>query len=605
VAHSRFSDFRKVWLIDFEFGGPPGGRPEVRCIVAREWRSGRVLRIWADELRSRRAAPIPTGPDVLVVAYYASAEMACFLALGWPMPACLLDLFAEFRVLTNGRPLEHGNSLLAALFYFGLDGINAAEKEEMRQLALRGGDYTAVERDALLDYCESDVTALAKLLPRMVDRIDLHCALNRGRYMRAAGLMEHLGVPIDVPTLARLRESWDGIRRSLIAGVDEQFGVYEGTTFKADRFAAYLGRTGTPWPRREDGRLALDEDTFRDRSRYRADLALLHELRSSLSNLRLRELTVGPDGRNRTLLSAFRARTGRNQPSNSKFIFGPARWYRGLIKPAPGRALAYIDFEQQEFAIAASLSGDPAMQEAYLSGDCYMAFAIQSNLAPRNATKKTHKEVRNRCKQCILGVQYGMGADSLAHRLGLCRAEAQLLLDLHRRTYPRYWRWADSAVDHAVLNRRIETVFGWPLHVPDGSIPNPRSLRNFPCQANGAEMLRLACARMAERDVPVVAPVHDAVVVEGPEQFIDQIVAEARACMGQASCDVLDGFGVRTDVGPVWWDGHDGVVRPGGRYMDEDGLAFWNRVMGLVGLPQFRDGHDISDVGRPLSSDDD
>jgi len=50
-----------------------------------------------------------------------------------------------------------------------------------------------------------------------------------------------------------------------------------------------------------------------------AVLAPLRELRSTLSQMRLSDLAVGEDGRNRTLLSAFRARTGRNQPSNTRF----------------------------------------------------------------------------------------------------------------------------------------------------------------------------------------------------------------------------------------------------------------------------------------------
>jgi hypothetical protein len=90
-------------------------------------------------------------------------------------------------------------------------------------------------------------------------------------------------------------------------------------------------------------------------------IAPLRELRVSLSQLRLNDLTIGSDGRNRCLLSAFKARTGRNQPSNSQFIFGPAVWLRGLIKPEPKFALAYVDFSQQEFGIAAALSGDAAM----------------------------------------------------------------------------------------------------------------------------------------------------------------------------------------------------------------------------------------------------
>src|SRR6516164_10205110 len=69
-------------------------------------------------------------------------------------------------------------------------------------------------------------------------------------------------------------------------------------------------------------------------------IAPLRELRGSLSEMRLQELSVGKDGRNRTMLSAFRARTGRNQPSNTRFINGPSVWLRGLIQPPPGYGVA-------------------------------------------------------------------------------------------------------------------------------------------------------------------------------------------------------------------------------------------------------------------------
>ena len=94
-------------------------------------------------------------------------------------------------------------------------------------------------------------------------------------------------------------------------------------------------------------------------------IAPLHELRHALSDMRLNDLAVGDDGRNRTLLSPFASKTGRNQPSNTKFIFGPSVWLRGLIKPPPGYAVAYIDWSNQEFAIAAYLSGDTKMMAAY------------------------------------------------------------------------------------------------------------------------------------------------------------------------------------------------------------------------------------------------
>jgi len=130
----------------------------------------------------------------------------------------LLDLYVEFRNLTNGKPPPAGSSLLGALVYHGLDAMDAAEKKEMRELVLRGGPWTAEEQAQLLAYCEEDVDALARLLPRMAARIDLPRALLRGRFMKAAARIEDCGVPVDTTALATLRAHWTGIQEHLIAG---------------------------------------------------------------------------------------------------------------------------------------------------------------------------------------------------------------------------------------------------------------------------------------------------------------------------------------------------------------------------------------------------
>ena len=90
-----------------------------------------------------------------------------------------------------------------------------------------------------------------------------------------------------------------------------------------------------------------------------------------------------------------------------------------------------------------------------------------------------------------------MGVDALAQRVGQPPIRARELLRLHRETYRVFWRWSDAAVDHAMLTGGLHTVFGWRVRVP--SVSNERSLRNFPMQANGAEMLRLACCLATER----------------------------------------------------------------------------------------------------------
>ena len=236
--------FAEIWAVDFEFGAEPGENPEPVCLVAWELRSGRKVRVWRDEFGT--APPYPTGPDALFVAYYASAEISCHLALGWPVPERVLDLFTEFRNRTNGVPTGNGASLLGALAFHGLDSIGTVEKDEMRALVLRGGPWSDAERAAILDYCESDVAALARLLPAMLPSIDLPRALLRGRYMVAAARMERNGVPIDVATLGRLKRHWHDIQDQLIADIDADYGVFEGRTFKADRFATWLSRDRHP-----------------------------------------------------------------------------------------------------------------------------------------------------------------------------------------------------------------------------------------------------------------------------------------------------------------------------------------------------------------------
>jgi hypothetical protein len=163
-----------------------------------------------------------------------------------------------------------------------------------------------------------------------------------------------------------------------------------------------------------------------------------------------------------------------------------------------------------------------------------------------------------------------MGADALAGRIGQPPIRARELLRLHRETYRVFWRWSDAAVDYAMLTGSLHTTFGWRLHVPAN--PNDRSLRNFPMQANGAEMLRLACCLATERDIEVCAPVHDAVLICARLERMDAEVARMQEAMREASRIVLNGFELRSDAS---------LVRYPNRYMDPRGALMWERVMTL------------------------
>ena len=569
---SKFSN--GIWLIDFEFHperGVEGNRPYPVCLVTHELVTGVTTRFWRDALLQMKNAPFPTDANSLCVAYFASAEIDCFLSLGWPIPANLLDLYVEFRNLTNGKPPAFGSGLLGAMQYFGLPFLESDQKTAMRDLILARGPWSVTEQENILEYCESDVIALSKLLPKMLPHIHIPRALLRGNYMKAVSAMQNTGVPIDKETLRIFLVYWERIQDHLIADIDQAYGVFDGRTFKRERWEDYLTINSIPWPRLESGALDLSDNAFRQQSKIYPCIAPMRELRASLSELRLNGLKVGDDNRNRCLLSPFRARTGRNQPSNTGFIFGPSVWLRGLIKPDPGYGLAYIDWSQQEFGIAAALSGDEVMKQAYLSGDPYLAFAKQAGAVPQNATKSTHKAEREQFKQCVLAVQYGMGEESLAAKINQPVARARQLLSLHKQTYKPFWRWSDSAVDEALLNGRLWSVFDWQILV-DQNI-NARSLRNFPMQANGAEMLRIACILLVEAGIRVCAPVHDALLIEAPLDQLDETVARAQALMRKASRIVLDGFELGSDAKLITYPD---------RYMDERGIRMWDAVTAII-----------------------
>ena len=572
----RFLDrFKEIWSVDTEYfpKGGEGGLPQPVCLVAKEFRTEQEIRLWQDELNILKQCPYDIGPDTVTIAYYASAEMGTFLSLGWDLPKWVVDLYAEFRCQTNGHFYTNGTGLLGALSWFGEPATSAVEKDIYREIILKGaGQYTAEEKTKILNYCTRDVKYLERLLIAMQDRID-QFALLRGRYMKAVAVMERNGIPVDVPLLQRIQDRWEDLKLDLVREVDKNYRIFDGLVFKRDRFVDWLERSEYSWPMLASGQPALDEDTFKDQCRTHPELEPLRQLRFMLSKLRKLDLSIGSDGRNRTMLSAFRAKTGRNAPSATKSVFGPATWVRSLIKSDEGRALAYVDWSAAEFGIAASLSGDKIMQEAYESGDPYLTFARLAGAVPDGATKTSHGHIRDTFKTAALAVQYGMGSRGLAVRLNISQYEAIDLLNKHKRLFRGFWRWIEHVKDKATLDKQLISVFGFQYHLVD-SKPNLRSVINFPMQANCAEMLRLACSWATEKGIKVCAPVHDALLIESDEENIEDTVKMTQYIMGAASQKVLGGFKIRTDAT---------IVRYPDRYMDKRGLEMWNLVSNFIG----------------------
>ena len=179
--------------------------------------------------------------------------------------------------------------------------------------------------------------------------------------------------------------------------------------------------------------------------------------------------------------------------------------------------------------------------------------------------------MRDRMKPLQLGINYGMGVPSLAKGLDRHPLIASTIIERHKRTYPRFWQWREEQVQRAMLERQMETVFGWPLYLSNS--PNKRTLYNFPMQGNGAECLRLAATRLCEAGIVPSMLMHDAVLLEVRDR---EQIAQAIEIMKAASRDVCDGFEIGVGV--------DQMLENGARYQDKRPVAkaMWATIMRVL-----------------------
>jgi DNA polymerase I-like protein with 3'-5' exonuclease and polymerase domains len=231
----------------------------------------------------------------------------------------------------------------------------------------------------------------------------------------------------------------------------------------------------------------------------------------------------------------------------------------------------YVDWRTQEVGIAAAHSGDEALMNDYRHGDVYHGLAKLCGLTndlDAERWKTQQPEVRQRMKSLQLAINYGMGVSSLSKGLNRHPLIASTIIELHKQRYSRFWRWRADMVQTAMLERQIETVFGWPLYI--SSSPNKRTLYNFPMQGNGAEMLRLAAWRLCEAGIIPNMLIHDGILLELRNK---EEIAATMDIMKAAGRDVCNGFEIGVEI--------DQILQHGVRYQDKRPVAkkMWSTVM--------------------------
>ena len=204
-------------------------------------------------------------------------------------------------------------------------------------------------------------------------------------------------------------------------------------------------------------------------------------------------------------------------------------------------ALGGIDYSSVEFFIQALISEDEAMMAAYLSGDVYLAFAIQSGLAPAHATKETHKTERDMCKTTVLGIGFNMTKFGLAINLSsnlksvVTEDEAQEFINKFDEAYPNYKSFRDRIGPTYQKDRLLVLQDGLALW---GDNDNLRSVGNFRIQGCCAVIMRRAVDYAVEQGLEVIFTLHDALYIQYKvgEEYKMKILAD---CMSRAFVDVL------------------------------------------------------------------
>ncbi len=299
---------------------------------------------------------------------------------------------------------------------------------------------------------------------------------------------------------------------------------------------------------------------------YRA----LAKLRSTYTE-RLPEQIDVTTGRVHTSYHQAIAATGRLSSTDPNLQNIPIRSAEGrrirqaFIAP-PGCLLLAADYSQIELRIMAHLSADEGLLAAFAADrDIHQATAAEVfGVAPEAVST----DQRRSAKAINFGLIYGMSAFGLARQLGIERGAAQQYVERYFARYPGVRRYMDETRVRAKRDGYVETVLGRRLYLPEINSRNrplqqyaERSAINAPMQGTAADIIKRAMlgvdAWCQQTEVPVrlIMQVHDELVLEVREDFLEQATERVSALMSSAT-QLRVPLKVDTGHGHNWDEAH-------------------------------------------------
>ena len=356
--------------------------------------------------------------------------------------------------------------------------------------------------------------------------------------------MERSGFLVDGGALARfgadLSDTIDRLEQRIYAAAGQQFNINSpkqlGKVLFEDLGLPHGKKTKTGWSTNADVLEKLkDHPLVADVLTYRQ----YAKLKSTYADGLLK--VIDPDGRIRTSFQMTVTATGRLSSTEPNLQNIPTRTELGskmreMFVAAPGHVLVDADYSQIELRLLAHISGDTAMQQAFLSGaDFHTVTAARVFHVPQDQV--TH-QMRSRAKAVNFGIVYGISAFSLSQDIGVTVQEAKEYMDRYFATYTGVKQYMTDVVDKAREQGYVETLWHRRRALPELKSSNfnmrsfgERVALNMPIQGTAADIIKLAMVRVHSRLVReglaarLIMQVHDELIVECPEEEAPRVEA--------------------------------------------------------------------------------
>lgn len=309
------------------------------------------------------------------------------------------------------------------------------------------------------------------------------------------------------------------------------------------------------WPRTETGKLSTNAKTFADfeyldivapYSKFQKMEKLASTFGSSLIN------QVNPaTGRLHASYNLCGARTGRLSSSKPNLqqcpARGPGAHLRKNFIASEGKVLVCADYGQIELRVAAEVSKDPAMLQAFRDGiDLHKLTA--ATISGCSVEEILDDDIRRyHAKAFNFGLLFGLGPRKFSkyakqsYGVDITQKDAERSIEIWRELYCGYREWQLYQASSCAQTMSVRTPSGKLRKLNEDNCYG--ASMNTPVQGGAAEVMLIALSKLSKtfagNGARLVNCVHDEVLVECEESEVEEVKHKVESEMTKAFLEVF------------------------------------------------------------------